>query len=604
MQKFSRSIFSFGLICILANIRDAMVKAWYVKPQGDPVVVGELSQALGIDRNLTSLLVQRGITTFDDAKTFFRPSLDLLHNPFLMKDMDRAVERISQAVAQKEKILVYGDYDVDGTSAVALVYTFLKEFHADLDFYIPDRYSEGYGISFKAIDFAAEAGFRLIIALDCGIKAVEKVEYANQKGIDFIICDHHRPGADLPPARAILDPKRSDCPYPYKELSGCGIGFKLIQAYSLVNRLPFDKLVQYLDLVAISIASDIVDITGENRILAYYGLKLINSRPRPGLEALLRLSSMMKNEETNGGMAFNRELTITDLVFMIGSRINAAGRIESGKNSVRLLVTRDHEEARRLADQINAYNTERKTLDAQATQDALGMIGSDEQLRNARSTVIFHPSWHKGVIGIVASRLTEWYYRPTVVLTLSNGFITGSARSVRDFDIYEAVDACSDLLEHFGGHKFAAGLSLKPENLEAFREKFEATVAEKLRGTELVPVLEIDAILPLNAIGSRFYSILRQFAPFGPGNMAPVFMTKGVVDTGSSRVVGKNHLKLCVVHPEVSGGPFSGIAFQQGEHYDKVGRQIPFDICYHIEENEWNGSVNLQLNIKDIRIPD
>ncbi|MDP1620931.1 MAG: single-stranded-DNA-specific exonuclease RecJ [Bacteroidales bacterium] len=581
-----------------------MDKCWVLKPPGNPEKSKELSKELGIDPALANLLVQRGISTFGEAKTFFRPKLDDLFDPFLMKDMDKAIERITSAIENREKILVYGDYDVDGTSAVSLVYTFLDSFHKEIDFYIPDRYDEGYGISLKGIDFAAETNVKLIIALDCGIKAVKKIEYASSRGIDFIICDHHRPGAEIPAAVAVLDPKRSDCPYPYKELSGCGIGFKLIQAYTQKNNLPFANLNQYLDLVAISIASDIVDITGENRILAYFGLKLINTRPRPGLEALLRYSAMMKNDDGMGGCVFIRELTITDLVFMIGPRINAAGRIESGKNSVRLLITKDLEDAKRVAVQINAHNTERKTLDTLATQQAIGMIGASDRLLSARSTVVYHPDWHKGVIGIVASRLTETYYRPTVVLTLSNGLITGSARSVRDFDIYEAVDTCSDLLEHFGGHKFAAGLSLKPENLEAFSARFEATVQERLQGIELFPVLEIDAALPLNIINSRFNSVLKQFAPFGPGNMAPLFMTKGVMDAGGSRIVGKNHLKLSVVHPDVAGGPFSAIAFQQGEQYGLIEKQIPFNICYHIEENEWNGSVNLQLNVKDIKFSD
>jgi single-stranded-DNA-specific exonuclease len=581
-----------------------MDKCWVLKPQGDPEKVKELSKVLGIDQSLTNLLVQRGVSTFEEAKTFFRPSLNDLYDPFLMKDMDKAIARITSAIENHEQILVYGDYDVDGTSAVSLVYTFLQSFHKEIDFYIPDRYDEGYGISIKGIDFAAGANVKLIIALDCGIKAVEKVAYATTKGIDFIICDHHRPGAEIPPAAAVLDPKRHDCPYPYKELSGCGIGFKLIQAYSQKNNLPFENLTQYLDLVAISIASDIVDITGENRILAYFGLKLINTRPRPGLEALLRYSAMMKNDDGQGGCVFIRELTITDLVFMIGPRINAAGRIESGKNSVRLLITKDLEDAMLVAVQINAYNTERKALDTLATQQALGMIGADEKLKSARSTVIYHPDWHKGVIGIVASRLTESYYRPTIVLTLSNGLITGSARSVRDFDIYEAVDACSDFLEHFGGHKFAAGLSLKPENLELFSTSFETAVRERLQGIELFPVLEVDSLLPLSKINSRFYNVLKQFAPFGPGNMAPLFITKGVMDAGGSRIVGKNHLKLSVVHPDIAGGPFSAIAFQQGERFGLIEKQIPFNICYHIEENEWNGAVNIQLNVKDIKFAD
>jgi len=485
-----------------------------------------------------------------------------------------------------------------------LVYTFLHKFYDQLDFYIPDRYIEGYGISFQAIDFAAENRFSLIIALDCGIKAVEKVKYANQKGVDFIICDHHRPGNELPPACAVLDPKRADCPYPYKELSGCGIGFKLIQAYAQRNNIPFVDLTQYLDLVVVSIASDIVDITGENRILAYYGLKLMNIKPRPGLEAILRYSSLQKKSNGNGEGFFNKELTITDLVFLVGPRINAAGRIESGRNSVSILICEDLEEALHLGEKIDNYNTERKSLDTLATQQAIEMIEQDERLKTSKSTVIFNRDWHKGVIGIVASRLTEHYYRPTIVLTLSGELITGSARSVKDFDLYDAIDSCSDLLEHFGGHKYAAGLSLKPENLRAFIDRFEQVVTEKLNGKELIPEIEIDTNLPLSNINSRFYNVLRQFSPFGPGNPSPLFRTEGIIDAGGSRIVGKNHIKLYVVHPEISGGPFSAIAFQQGDHFEKIEKGIPFDICYFLEENEWNGSVSLQLNIKDIKFGD
>ena len=590
-----------------------MQKRWVVKQDGDPDGVSNMSEMLGIDRYLAGLLVQRGITTFESAKAFFRPNLDQLHDPFLMKDMDLAISRIEQALVNGEKILVYGDYDVDGTSAVALVYSFLRRFHEAMDYYIPDRYTEGYGISFKGIDFAYENGFKLIFALDCGIKAVEKISYAKEKGIDFIICDHHRPGAELPSASAVLDPKRHDCPYPYKELSGCGIGFKLIQAFALKRNIPFGELHSYLDLVVISIASDIVDITGENRVLAYYGLKLVNSFPRPGVEALLHYSGVhakgvkgdvrkdVREDVRNNANWYDKELTITDLVFTIGPRINAAGRIESGKNSVKLLIAENLADARTLAEQINNYNIERKNLDTIATLQAIDMINSDEKLRNSKSTVIYHPDWHKGVIGIVASRLTETFYRPTIVLTLSSGLITGSARSVKDFDIYEAVDACSSLLEHFGGHKYAAGLSLKPENLEAFSLRFEEIVRERLKGQVLVPELEVDMALPLSALNSRFYHILKQFAPFGPGNMAPLFETDGLVDAGGSRVVGKNHLRLNVVHPEISGGPCSAIAFQQGEHFGPIEKGIPFDLCYHLEENEWNGQVSLQLNVRDIR---
>ena len=581
-----------------------MEKRWVVKETGNRELVKNLAQELNIDRNLAELLVQRGITTFEEAKSFFRPSLSNLHDPFKMKDMPVAIDRIETAIKNNQKILVYGDYDVDGTTAVALVYTFFHKFYDQLDFYIPDRYIEGYGISFKAIDFAVENKFSLIIALDCGIKAVEKVQYANQKSIDFIICDHHRPGSELPPACAVLDPKRADCPYPYKELSGCGIGFKLIQAYAERNNIPFDDLSQYLDLVVVSIASDIVDITGENRILAYYGLKLMNIKPRPGLEALLRFSNVQKKTDGNGEGFFNKELTITDLVFLVGPRINAAGRIESGRNSVRLLICEDLEEAFHQSEKIDNYNTERKNLDTLATQQAIEMIEQDERMKTSKSTVIFNRDWHKGVIGIVASRLTEHYYRPTIVLTLSGELITGSARSVKDFDIYDAIDSCSDLLEHFGGHKYAAGLSLRPENLQAFIDRFELTVTKKLNGKELIPELEIDTVLPLSNINSRFYNILRQFSPFGPGNMSPLFRTDGIIDAGGSRIVGKNHLKLCVVHPEISGGPFSAIAFQQGNHFGKIEKGIPFNICYFVEENEWNGSVSLQLNIKDIKFED
>jgi single-stranded-DNA-specific exonuclease len=592
----------FNLYFYLEN--SPMEKRWVIKTPGSETTVTELAAALGIDRHLANLLVQRGIRSFEEARTFFRPSLDDLHDPFLMKDMDEAIARISRAIGQGEKILIYGDYDVDGTSAVALVYLFLKKIYPRLDFYIPDRYIEGYGISTRGIDFAIDQGFSLVIALDCGIKSVEKVRYARERGLDFIICDHHRPGPEIPGAVAVLDPKRPDCSYPYKELSGCGIGFKLIQAYAKKHEIPFEDLKEYLDLVVVSIASDIVDITGENRILAYYGLKLVNIRPRPGIEAVLKYANILPKEEMNGSSFFSRELTISDLVFLVGPRINAAGRIESGKNSVRLLIADNFREAMEIGKQIDTYNTERKNLDTLATQQAIEMIQRSKPLLEARSTVIFREDWHKGVIGIVASRLTEIFYRPTIVLTKAGDLVTGSARSVKDFDIYDAVDSCRDLLEHFGGHKFAAGLSLRPGNLELFRNRFEEVVASRLEGIELKPEIEIDEELPLFSIHSRFFNILKQFAPFGPGNQAPVFLTRGLIDAGGTRVVGKNHLKLCIVHPEMHGGPFSGIAFQQGEHMPKIEKGNPFDACYHLEENEWNGVVSLQLNVKDIRFSD
>jgi single-stranded-DNA-specific exonuclease len=580
-----------------------MEKRWVLKPQGDKDLVRHLSKVLNINENLANLLAQHGVSSYDEAKAYFRPQLEHLHDPFLMKDMHEAVERIERALKKDEKILVYGDYDVDGTTAVALVYTFLKTIHEKVDFYVPDRYSEGYGISFKGIDFAAQNGFSLIIALDCGIKAVEKVDYAKDRKVDFIICDHHRPGDKLPAACAILDPKRDDCFYPYKELAGCGIGYKLVQAFARKNNIAFSSLEEYLDLVVVSIASDIVPITGENRVLAYYGLKRINTQPRAGLEAILNVSN--KYSKSNGGEGVNRqyirELTINDLVFIVGPRINAAGRIESARNSVELLITKDPERAFKLGNQINELNTERKTLDSHATLHALEIMHADPKVNEKKGTVLFHPEWHKGVIGIVASRLIETFYRPTVVLTLSEGLVTGSARSIKGFDIYDAVDACGDLLEHFGGHTYAAGLSLKPENLEKFKERFEEYVSSHLSKELSVPEIEIDAKLDLHDISRKFFDVLKQFAPFGPGNMSPVFETDNVIDAGKAKIVGNNHLKLEVFQRDVRSEPISAIAFQQGEGFEYIRDGNPFNICYHIEENEWNGKKSFQLNIKDIK---
>lgn len=577
-----------------------MDKRWVLKEQGDPQVVKRLTSELNIDPTLANLLVQRGVSTYDEAKAYFRPKLEHLHDPFLMEDMDLAVERIRRAVQDGEEILIYGDYDVDGTTAVALVFTFLKEFYDKVHFYVPDRYDEGYGVSIKGIDHAKELDVKLIIALDCGIKAVEKIEYAKTLDIDFIICDHHRPGDVLPPACAILDPKRDECSYPYKELSGCGVGFKLIQAYAKKNNIKFDNLKKYLDLVVVSIASDIVPITGENRVLAYYGLKYLNQKPRPGIEAILNVSKA--NRRPNGNAPIKRDLTINDLVFIVGPRINAAGRIESAKNSVELLISDNVEKAFTLGQEINIMNTERKNLDSLATSQALEKILSDEELLNSKCTVVYDPTWHKGVIGIVASRLIETYYRPTIVLTLSDGMITGSARSIKGFDIYDAVDACGEYLEHFGGHTYAAGLSVRPENFDKFKQKFEDYVSEKIDENMLVPEIEIDSELKLKDINTKFYRILNQFAPFGPGNMSPVFRTNNLIDTGYARIVGNNHLKLTVVQLEVSGFPISSIAFQQGDNIDYIKTGGAFNICYHIEENEWNGQRSLQLNIKDIKI--
>lgn len=584
-----------------------MDKKWICLKSGDRETVTNLAEALHINEHLANLLVQRGISTFDEAKSFFRPSLLSLHDPFLMKDMDIAVQRIEESIMRKEKILIYGDYDVDGTTAVSLVYLFLKGLYADADFYIPNRYSEGYGISYQGIDYAEETNCKLIIALDCGIKAVEKIKYAKDKGIDFIICDHHRPGDELPDAVAVLDPKRNDCPYPFKELSGCGVGFKLMQALSSRNHIPFNNVLQYLDLVVVSIASDIVPIVGENRILAYYGLRLMNKKPRPGLNAILKIatkqddySTVIKKETIEESPITN--LTINDLVFTVGPRINATGRMESGRNSVELLICRSEKEAYEQAQVINDCNDERRALDSKTTEEAMQKIQLDTLDKNKKSTVLYSPDWQKGVIGIVASRLTEIYYRPTIVFCKANNLITGSARSVKDFDVYNAIDACSDLLEHFGGHKYAAGLSLKPEKLDAFIEKFEQVVSETIHEDMLIPEVEIDDIISLSDITPKFYRILKQFAPFGPGNMAPIFQTDNVIDTGYSKIVGKNHLKLSVVQKDNPGGyPFSGIAFQQSDHLEIIKDQKPFSICYHIEENTWNGKTTLQLNVKDIR---
>lgn len=582
-----------------------MDKRWDILPEGDDQIVKHLQEVLKIEATLANLLSQRGISNYDEAKTFFRPELSQLHDPFLMMDMDKAVSRIEDAINRREKILVYGDYDVDGTTAVALVYSFLKKLYSEVDFYIPDRYKEGYGISIQGIDFAAKSGYKLVIALDCGIKAVDKIEYAKSKGVDFIIGDHHRPGDQIPEAIAVLDPKRNDCEYPYKELSGCGVGFKMIQAYSQKNTFPFDDLNEYLDLVVVAIASDIVPITGENRILAYYGLQRINSNPRPGIEAILEYTSFKKVRPKNiedGDYIYNKELTVSDLVFQIGPRINAAGRIESGRNSVELLISQTLEMAAGYALRINELNTERRTLDSEITEEALQMIEEDADNESKQSTIVFNPNWSKGVIGIVASRLIEAHYRPTVVFTKSNGLLTASCRSVQNFDIYDAIDFCSDLIEHFGGHKYAAGFSLKPENLDAFKIKFEKYVQDNIKEESLVPEIQIDAEIHLNEINNKFYRILRQFAPFGPGNMAPIFMTSDVMDTGMARVVGKNHLKLEVVHANISGYPLPAIAFQQADKIKSIkGQGLTFSICFHLEENEWNGQKNLQLNVVDIK---
>ena len=587
-----------------------METKWILHQPVDKQQVDEIVKVLNIDENLATLLVQRGITNYEEAKTFFRPSLSQLHDPFLMKDMDKAVERVLRAIKEGEKVLIYGDYDVDGTTAVAVVYTYLKPFFKKkkIEFYIPDRYEEGYGISIKGIDYAADNGFKLVIALDCGIKAVERIEYANSKGVDFIICDHHRAGDVIPNAVAVLDAKRPDCNYPYDELSGCGVGFKLVTALSMKGLGTIEEVYELLDLLAVSIAADIVPITGENRVLAYFGLKQLNKKPRPGIEAILQKANIYRRDEDQHEEDENvltRELTISDLVFLIGPRINAAGRIAKASDSVRLLLADKKEHAEKLATSINDLNDERREFDNRITEEALDMIDADAELRDAKSTVVFNERWHRGVIGIVASRLTDYYYRPTIVLTRANGLVTGSARSIKSFDIYDAIDNCSDLLEHFGGHKYAAGLSMKPENLPEFRRRFEAYVAEHLVDEDFVPEMEVDLKIKFSDITPKFMRILNQFAPFGPGNMAPVFWTDNVIDVGGSRPVGGHkHLKLTVSQvgdAEQGVTPFSGIAFQKGDLFNRIHDGEPFSICYHLEYNTWQGKTNLQLNVKDIK---
>ena len=587
-----------------------METKWILHQPVDKQQVEEIVKVLNIDENLATLLVQRGITNYEEAKTFFRPSLSQLHDPFLMKDMDKAVERVLQAINNGEKVLIYGDYDVDGTTAVAVVYTYLKPFFKKkkIEFYIPDRYEEGYGISIKGIDYAADNGFKLVIALDCGIKAVERIEYANSKGVDFIICDHHRAGDVIPNAVAVLDAKRPDCNYPYDELSGCGVGFKLVTALSMKGLGTIEEVYELLDLLAVSIAADIVPITGENRVLAYFGLKQLNKKPRPGIEAILQKANIYRRDEDQheeDESVLTRELTISDLVFLIGPRINAAGRIAKASDSVRLLLADKKEHAEKLATSINDLNDERREFDNRITEEALDMIDADAELRDAKSTVVFNERWHRGVIGIVASRLTDYYYRPTIVLTRANGLVTGSARSIKSFDIYDAIDNCSDLLEHFGGHKYAAGLSMKPENLPEFRRRFEAYVAEHLVDEDFVPEMEVDLKIKFSDITPKFMRILNQFAPFGPGNMAPVFWTDNVIDAGGSRPVGGHrHLKLTVSQvgdAEQGVAPFSGIAFQKGDLFNRIHSGEPFSICYHLEYNTWQGKTNLQLNVKDIK---
>lgn len=560
-------------------------KRWMVN-QTDAAAVNQLQAQLGIHPILCKLLVQRGIDTYDKAKSFFRPELKDLHDPFSMLNMEKAVQRIERAVTDNEKILVYGDYDVDGTTAVALIVTFLKSFYANVDFYIPDRYTEGYGISFKGINYAKAHNCSLVIALDCGIKANEKMDYAGALAIDFIICDHHLPGEKIPAAFAVLDPHQPGCNYPCKELSGCGIGFKLAQAYASVHGIPEPEVFHLLDLVVISIASDIVPIIGENRIMAYYGIEKLNTNPRPGIKALMQVSGIAA------------PVSVTDIVFGLGPRINAAGRLDDAKEAVRMLLATEVSAAQVDADGLQEHNNNRKEIDKQITAEVLAMLEADPATPGKKSTVLFSDTWHKGIVGIVASRVMEHYYRPTILLTQSNGLLTGSARSVKGFDLYEAISACGDLLEQYGGHMFAAGITLKPENLEPFQLKFEQVVSERILPGQLIPEILIDAEINFSDITPGFYKILKQFAPFGPGNMHPVFSTANVMSNDRTRTVGNGHLKLTVQDSKKIVA--DAIAWNMGHLYERVLKRNSFNICYTIEENVYNNLTTLQLNIRDI----
>jgi single-stranded-DNA-specific exonuclease len=566
-------------------------KRWSYKSVPNLEVVSDLAQSLTIEKSLASMLVQRGITAFDEARDFFRPKLEHLHDPFLMADMQKAVERLTDAIENGEKIMIYGDYDVDGTTAVALVYGFLSTFYGNLEYYNPDRYEEGYGVSVKGIEWAAEQGVSLIICLDCGIKAQDKVALATEKfGIDFIICDHHEPDETLPDAVAVLDPKRKDCQYPYKELTGNGVGFKLLQAYCTHTEIPIDNLYDFLDLCVVSIASDIVPITGENRVLAFYGLKKLNENPRTGLKALKDVAG------------FNALMTIENVVFILGPRINAAGRIKHAKAAVQLLLSNDYDEAIEFAHEIQKHNTERKTFDSRITEEALAMIEADEwMLNSAKSTVLYREDWHKGVIGIVASRCIEKYYRPTIILTKSHEKAAGSARSVAGFDLYNAIDKCSDLLEQFGGHTHAAGMTIPIENIDAFRLAFDKVVSASITDEQLIPVIKIDLKIKLAEISTKFYRIMNQMAPFGPENMQPVFVSENLTLKYAPRVMKEKHLKLELFEEE-TGAILTAIGFGMvEEHFEQLNATKYFSVAYQVDENTFNNKTSLQLMIKDIK---
>ena len=560
---------------------------WTLKPKPEATNVAKLKEALQVDETVATLLLQRGIKTYEEAKTFFRPSLKDLHDPFLMKDMDKAVSRIEKALSTYENILVYGDYDVDGTSSVALMSSYLKTRSDNVATYIPDRYAEGYGVSFKGIDFAHDNDFSLIIALDCGVKAIDKVAYAKEKSIDFIICDHHRPGKELPKAVAILDPKRDDCNYPYKELCGCGVGFKLVQALASKENKTVEDLAEYLDLVATAIGADIVPITGENRALAYFGLQVINSNPRAGIKAII---NQVKKEE----------LTITDVVFIVAPRINAAGRMKHGNYAVTLLTETDFNLAEEYAAEIEEFNTDRREADKQITEEALQQIETQNE-QERYTTVVFKEDWHKGVIGIVASRLTETYYRPTLVFTKSGDMLAASARSVSGFDVYNALESCSEHIEQFGGHKYAAGLTLKEENYEAFKQAFEDEVSKTIDKSLLTPEIKVDMKIDLPQVNDKLWRIIRQFAPFGPGNMTPIFMTDNLKDTGYGKCVGEDDKHLRITTTQSGKEKLVCIGFGLGDKLDIVSNRKPFKAVYSVDENHWQGRTSLQLKLRDIK---
>jgi single-stranded-DNA-specific exonuclease len=568
--------------------KNQMEKRWVQAVNGNKEATDLLAQQLNIDRSLAEILVQRGISTFEEAKDFFRPQRRHMHDPFLMKDMDKAIGRIDIAIDIAEKIMIYGDYDVDGTTSVALAFSFFRQFSPHLEYYIPDRHKEGYGISTAGIDYAKSKGITLIIALDCGIKSNDKIAYANSLGIDFIICDHHLPGEELPAAVAVLDPKRADCPYPFKELAGCGIGFKLAQAYCYTHQLPDSMYEQYLDLVMVSIAADIVPIIDENRTLAYFGLIKLNSNPCTGLKALM------------DSCGKNKDFTITDVVFTLAPRINAAGRMDHGNQAVKMLLCTEDDLAAEQSLFINIQNTDRKTTDQHITAEALALIDESDVLIGRKTTVVYNENWNKGVIGIVASRLTEKYYRPTIVLTHSNGLLTGSARSVPGYDLYEALLGCADLLEQFGGHKFAAGLTMKHENIEAFSERFEDIVGATITEDLLCPEILIDSEIDFSQIDGKFQRIIAQMAPFGPMNPAPVFVTTDVTFVGRPYIVGTKHLKLSI--KQQNSAIFEAIGFGFAEFENLLQPNVPFSVCYTVEENVWKEQRRLQLNIKAIKI--